>query len=444
MFASPHSLDLRLYCTPSTPVRSTLNCWPAFLPIVVQCGGKLLTAGLSPVEEENVVAALQHSDRVRSIELLLTDSFVEKLSTQVTEPFPELEDLVLQSTNGRLFLTSPPRWSPRLRVLHLTNVTLPSFPQLLSSSPNLVDLRLHNTSYSSPPIFPLAIVDTLSVMTRLEYLSIYCFSVHSALLHTGVPLSSGRRIVLPVLKQLDFRGFSKYFESLVAKIDAPCLRIIEIAFTYISDSHVDRQSQLGKFINRIDAQRSYTRADIQTSIDHTSIRFTLSVFGSPSNFLLRIYCKELDQQLSSMANICDHFPPFILGVRDLSIFTAPLSRAQDAVCDERWLRLLRPFDGARRLFVAGELATDILHALQQAEGEFAAVLPILRNFYVLKAYELPERLRAPLRAAVGAFTTSRQLSGRPVRVEYCSLADAIALLIPELEDDIGPSHCRPT
>ena len=145
-----------------------------------------------------------------------------------------------------------------------------------------------------------------------------------------------------------------------------------------------------------------------------------------------------------MAYICHRFPPLILGVRDLGFVKTPLSRAQDAVGDERWLRLLHAFSGASRPFVAGELATDILHALQQAEGDFATVLPALSNFYVLKAYELPELLRAPLRAAVGTFTTLRQLSGRPVKVEYCSLADEIVLLFPGPEDDMGPPLFCPT
>ncbi|KAI0291180.1 hypothetical protein B0F90DRAFT_1779209, partial [Multifurca ochricompacta] len=38
IFASPHRLDLRLLCTNGTPVRRTLDCWPA-LPISIQYGG---------------------------------------------------------------------------------------------------------------------------------------------------------------------------------------------------------------------------------------------------------------------------------------------------------------------------------------------------------------------------------------------------------------------
>jgi hypothetical protein len=123
VFAFPCSLDLRLYCTPKTPVRSTLDCWPAF-PIEVRCGGTQNTKRHSPEEEDNVVAALQLHNRVRGIELRLTSSLVEKLRTQVDEPFSELENLVVLSQNStqlvlpalfggaRAFVASTRRESP--------------------------------------------------------------------------------------------------------------------------------------------------------------------------------------------------------------------------------------------------------------------------------------------------------------------------------------------
>ncbi|KAH9043495.1 hypothetical protein EDB83DRAFT_1584850 [Lactarius deliciosus] len=102
VFASPRSLDLQLYCTPRAPIKNTLDCWPAF-PIAIWCGGSQHSddacGHLPPEDEDNIVAALQYHNRVRSIKLCLTNSLVEKLSTQVKEPLSELEDLVLRSTH---------------------------------------------------------------------------------------------------------------------------------------------------------------------------------------------------------------------------------------------------------------------------------------------------------------------------------------------------------
>jgi hypothetical protein len=89
VFASPLGLDLRVYCTHGTPVSKISDCWPA-LPIVVHYRG----AVLAPEDEDNVVAALKHSDRVSSIGLTITSSLLKKLSA-IEMPFLELEELVL-------------------------------------------------------------------------------------------------------------------------------------------------------------------------------------------------------------------------------------------------------------------------------------------------------------------------------------------------------------
>ncbi|KAH9172658.1 hypothetical protein EDB89DRAFT_2069551 [Lactarius sanguifluus] len=416
VFASPRSLDLRLYCTPRTAVKNTIDCWPAF-PIAIRCGrsqhAKEGCEHLSPEDEDNVVAALQHHNRVCSIKLCLTNSLVEKLDSRVKEPFLELEDLVLRPIFGRHLFPSPPlRWSSRLRVLHLTDISFPSLPLLLSTSQNLVDLHLRTDTLRSPE-FPStwALVDALSGMTRLESLSLYTHSSAFLRTHAGVLLPSGRRVVLPVLARLEFRGICKYLEDLVTEIDAPCLKKIELTFF----NHPGGLSQLGKFIYQIEAQRSYSRAEFRTDDpNYAAIRFDLSGCESP-HLLLRTRCKGLDMQLSSMAHICILLPPFLLGMRDLGIITSSLSSDQVTVAGEKWLRLLRPFSGVERFYVGGELAIDIMHALQQAEGEFATVVPALHKLYVIKE---PELLCAPLQAAIASFTTSRHLSGSPVKVVY--------------------------
>jgi hypothetical protein len=60
-FGSPRRLALRLYCTPNTPVRETLDVWP-LLPIVVQ--------GCGVFDVDNIVVALEHNERICEIDLL--------------------------------------------------------------------------------------------------------------------------------------------------------------------------------------------------------------------------------------------------------------------------------------------------------------------------------------------------------------------------------------
>ncbi len=174
VFASPLTLHLRLYCKHGTPVSKALGCWPA-LPIIVQYGGSPTLDPPSPEDEDNVVAALKQSDRVSSISLTITSSLLAKFfSTE--EPFSNLEDLVLLSQNPMgLVLPSAFKWGSRLRRLQSTGIALPSLPQLLSPSLDLVDLQLHEVpsiGYSSPEEFASA----LSGMTQLQSLSLHFLS----------------------------------------------------------------------------------------------------------------------------------------------------------------------------------------------------------------------------------------------------------------------------
>ncbi|KAH9074807.1 hypothetical protein EDB83DRAFT_1872334 [Lactarius deliciosus] len=161
----------RLHCTHGTPVLKTLDFLPA-LPIVVQYGGSPTLDPPAPEDEDNIIAALKQSDRASTIGLTITTSLMGKLSA-IEEPFLRLEELVLRSPdNTQLTLPSTFRWGTRLRRLHSTRISLPALPQLLSSSENLVDLKLHEIGYFSPE----ALADGLSRMTQLQSLSLHFLS----------------------------------------------------------------------------------------------------------------------------------------------------------------------------------------------------------------------------------------------------------------------------
>ncbi|KAH9172660.1 hypothetical protein EDB89DRAFT_1964278 [Lactarius sanguifluus] len=323
VFASPLGLGLRLYCTHGTPVLKSLDCWPA-LPIVVKCGGSLSLDPPTPEEEDNIMAALKHSHRVASINLTVTSSFMEKIGT-IVEPFRELEDLVLLSQNSaQLVLPGTFRWGSRLRSLHSTRISFSALPRRLLSSPSLIDLQLHEISsagYFSPETF----ANALSGMTQLQSLSLHFLSLPCRSNHIDVSPPSGRRIVLPYLTHLKFRGSSNYLDSLVARIDAP--------------------------------RKSYHRADVLTS--KCAVSISLTKRGSPTRLRLEISCGQSDWQLSCMAQICNHLPASLLGVGDIGINTTRPSSGKDDVDCAR-----------KRLFVAGKLATDIV------------LLPVLQDFYV--------------------------------------------------------------
>jgi hypothetical protein len=91
IFESPLGLRLRLHCTYGTPVLKTLRYWPPF-PLVINYGASQRSA--TPEDECNIMAALEHADRVRSINFTVSSTLLKKIST-ISKPFSELADLVL-------------------------------------------------------------------------------------------------------------------------------------------------------------------------------------------------------------------------------------------------------------------------------------------------------------------------------------------------------------
>ena len=347
VFESPLGLDLRLYCTYGTPVSKISDCWPA-LPIVVHYSETVL----AQEDEDNIVAALKHSDRVSSIDLTITSSLLKKLSA-IKMPFLELEELVLRSlASVQLALPSTLRWGTRLRKLHSTRIAFSALPALLSASTGLVELLLHEipkVGYFSPE----ALVNALSEMNQLEKLSLHFLSFPSRRNHLGLPPQSGERVVLPALTCLKYRGTSKYLDSLVARLDAP--RLGDIDITFFGQPTMDA-SQLGRFMERTETLTSLRKAEIEFSELAISISFLQP--DGPTQFELRISCEHLDWQLSSITQICEQLSPFTFRVEDLRLKKIQQPSGQDGTDREQWLKLIRPFRGAKDFYVDDKFASE--------------------------------------------------------------------------------------
>jgi hypothetical protein len=122
---------------------------------------------------DNVIAVLERSDRVSEIYLKnAPSSHLERVSTAMREPFPELTSLLFHSYYVNVpvlpdsFLGGS---APPLRLFYLDRVPFPGLPKLLLSAPHLVHLRLWNISnygYFSPE----TMLTALPTMTSLESL----------------------------------------------------------------------------------------------------------------------------------------------------------------------------------------------------------------------------------------------------------------------------------
>jgi hypothetical protein len=146
VFGSPRRLDLQLLCFPNTPVKETLDVWPS-LPIVV------LGSGHKTWGVDNIIAALEHNDRIRRLELLdMTSSQLERVLATMRHPFPALTRLWLGPTLDETAPVVPASFlggsvSP-LQSLWLDCISFPGLPNLLLFSTHLVELFLYKVPHS--------------------------------------------------------------------------------------------------------------------------------------------------------------------------------------------------------------------------------------------------------------------------------------------------------
>ncbi|KAI0249310.1 hypothetical protein BJV78DRAFT_1155903 [Lactifluus subvellereus] len=408
VFASPLRLDLCLHCTSTTPVRETLDVWPP-LPIQI--------FSIQPYDVDNIIATLEHRDRVRKIEIrFLTCLQLERLATMMQEPFPALTSLQLLQLRADetapvlpdMFLSGS---APRLQTLDLFGIPFPGLPRLLLSASDLSDLSLWeipHTSYISPE----AMVTCLSALTRLTRFSIGFDSPASRPDQQRPPPLT--RVILPALEDLRFRGVSEYLEDLVARIVAPRLDTLYIFF--VNRVIFDIQ-QLPDFIGHVGILRSSYHAKV--IFDYYYDRAGIDLYlpkgtDSPEEPRLKIYREKVDWHVWSVAQICNRFS-FLLSIveqLDIKLERFFLNREKIDMEDTQWLELFRPFTAVRTLRISRELQSFIVPALQELTGERATeVLPALDSLY-LEEYQPSGSKQQP----IDRFIAARQYSDHPVAV----------------------------
>ena len=409
-FGSPLRLNLQLCCKTRTPVRELLDIWP-LLPIVVKVYGH------EPWDERNVIAALEHNERVCDFHLArISSRQLEKVLAAVQQPFPALTRLQLGSQGGTApvvpgsFLGG---YTPRLQSLVLDAIPFPELPTLLSSATHLIHLdlwRIPNSGYISPE----AMVTCLSAMTCLESLAIKFESPRPSHLDRKSRRSGGR-ILLSALTDLHFKGVGEYLDELVAWIDAPLLGNLEI--TFFHQLSLDTP-QLTQFISR--TPKFKTHEEARLAFSESDVRVTIPLI-SGGKLMLVIACSPSDWKLSSLVHVCSSSIPqaLILTVEHLFIIEYRRSPPewQDDIENAQWLEVLSPFTAVNNLYISHELAPRIVPALQELVGErVTEVLPVLQTLFLP---ELQQREPAILaQKIIDQFVAVRQLSGLHIAVSH--------------------------
>ena len=223
VLSAPLRLDLQIICTCRKPTKEIFAIWPT-LPIAIQA------SRLRPEIEDNIMAALEHKDRISEI-FLPTDSnnTLARTTEAMKHPFPVLTKLNIWSTDQTEMVLPDSLLggcAPRLRSLRLHNVAFPSLPKLLLSATGLVELSLSEMAHSEW-ISPEAMVDYLSLLTGLEQIRIVFKSSGPRRDRTNRRPHSTRTIH-PTLTTLYFQGMTEYLDGLFASVDAPLLKRVDI------------------------------------------------------------------------------------------------------------------------------------------------------------------------------------------------------------------------
>jgi hypothetical protein len=244
------------------PAREILSFSP-ILPIVMRYMEAQGTLG----DQDDIMALLELPTRLREIRLSVTTLVLDKVTTLMQQPFPQLEYLHLSTLHRLVFPSEFGGGAPHLRALRMGGFALPALPQLLLSTHNLVSLHLEEVPSVGYTLE--ALIVCLPAMTQLKTLHIHFHSPTSrpVLVSTDRPLPGFS--VLPVLNSMEFHGASEHLESLLSGISAPRLK----------NFHVDFFNQL--IFDTPQLSRFISHSEIQQSPTHATIHSSFTVFHSP-------------------------------------------------------------------------------------------------------------------------------------------------------------------
>ena len=405
VFASPHRLKLRLQCS-TRRVREMLGVWPAF-PIVIG-DAKGFTQ-----DEDNIIAALEHRDRVCEIMLeRLTRSQSEKLVPLMQESFPTLTKLEIESdsslSRGESAPVLPDSFlggsAPHLRFLHLSSVSFPALPNLLLSASHLVILHLHGIPCG---LISPEMVTALSSLTKLEYLRlVFGHPDSDSDLEDPAPLPLNHS-VLPAVKWLVLEGGGKYLDDFVARIGAPSINYLGVTLTDRPFSAVIL-SHLPQFIGRAETFRSIDSAAI--ALGYCEINVTVSARTLPGcAVLLNVPYFSSEGPLPTLVQACSSSLLPLSNTQHLELTTLYPNlqlRPEINTGDTPWIDILRLFSATKNLSLMSMcIVPPVAFALKQVIEEGRTdVLPAIQNLSVSPG----RSLRAgPVREAIEQFVTAR-------------------------------------
>ena len=418
VFESTFHLQVSLVCARGTPVADMLAHYPP-LPLIIDHIDDEYDI-FSPEDEEGIIFALQHRDRVRRIRLRKSISISQRLVIALDGEFPVLEYL---SIDDRQFirplvdydtsLNFPETFrAPHLLELLLHNFATPIESPQLTTMGNLVTLWL--TSIPSSVYFhPDVLLERLSLLPQLETLGIAFNSYNPSrdterqLLRTPVIT----QVTLSNLHWLFFDGTAAYLEMLLSRVTIP---LVERVYVHFFNQMIYSIPHLRQFMI---SARNIRLNTATITFDEESLIMTAYPHVEAGLYTLHMGLSGIhfDWQVIFAAQGFYALKTVLSAVEHLSLdydrhnMSSEWNRQADR---SHWVRLLGSFDKVKTLLVGDGLVKQVARALQHGEGEPPTeLLPELQ--------ELSYPRSGTSRASSCAFTLfidARREAGRPVTV----------------------------
>lgn len=348
------------------------------LPLIVQFHVSSIT---SFPHLENILLALRHHDRVRSISVhgwgLGNVLVTRKMLMALDKAFPTLEALSLQSGNSYTTRGLPDNFAaPQLRSLHLRNIAIPAASLLLTNATNIISLQIEQF----PPfgdLDPRNLVTLFLSLPQLESLSI-SFSFYPTPVATWEHAQI-TRVVLPRLWRFKYQGHIGDLEYLLALINIPLLQYFYVVCFWEPTLSFTPMSEVVSAIQDLDFQTA--EVSIHLKGVHIAFHSAQPSVSLPS-FTFTLHSAHNRSELAPLVQICSAIPalPSVHGL---------VLKSNQKICNENWYSILQLFAGVRTLRTDISLAADLSNALRHDDGKvMKGLLPMLSELVVVSKDDL--------------------------------------------------------
>jgi hypothetical protein len=407
---SASRLRLSLVCAPGIPVADLLAHYPP-LPLIIDHFDKDCGSPITAEDEEGIILALQHRDRVRRIRLRKSVSILQKFVNFLNGEFLILECLFIAPRRSQPGIEPNMNLPETFRAPHLRHLLLMRFDiliksPLLTTMGSLVTLSLNSIPFSAH-FDPNALLQRVSLMPQLEILRIYfdtSFSANIQLLRTPIMT----HVTLPNLRWLGFKGPSSYLEAILPLVTLPLLEKLQVYFfnqsTY-SIPHLEQFMSTAENLwpNAITFSFHSQCVEVMAYHHEGARMYNLSVsLGTPILHLQVASAARVFRTLKTAFSAVEHLTLKYGGSKS-SLYTPP-DRTQ-------WRELLGSFVNAKTLFVNRWLVEQLARALRPGEGE--SPMDLLPELQELSCPVTPTSVKA-----FTPFIDAREEAGRPVTIIY--------------------------